>query len=94
MNGKTRKTSSAQLRWFAATQGWTVAYAYEDRATGKHGDRDQFQELFAAAFRREFDCLLFWSLDRLSLEGTVETLNHLQSLSGYGQLQILHGAIP
>ena len=40
--------------------------------------------MFAAASRREFDVLLFWSLDRLSREGTVETLNHLQRLTGYG----------
>ena len=33
---------------------------------------------------REFDVLLFWSLDRLSREGTVETLNHLQRLTSYG----------
>jgi DNA invertase Pin-like site-specific DNA recombinase len=51
---------------------------------GKRGDRDQFQKMFAAASRHEFDCLLFWSLDRLSREGTVETLNHLQRLTGYG----------
>jgi DNA invertase Pin-like site-specific DNA recombinase len=72
------------LRQFAATQGWTVVHEYEDQATGKHGDRDQFQKKFAAASRREFDCLLFWSLDRLSREGTVQTLNHLQRLTGYG----------
>jgi DNA invertase Pin-like site-specific DNA recombinase len=73
-----------QLRQFAATQGWTVVHEYEDQASGKHGDRDQFRKMFAAASRREFDCLLFWSLDRLSREGTVETLNHLQRLTGYG----------
>ena len=28
--------------------------------------------------------LAFWSLDRLSREGTVETLNHLQRLTAYG----------
>jgi DNA invertase Pin-like site-specific DNA recombinase len=28
--------------------------------------------------------LLFWSLDRLSREGTVERLNHLQRLTSYG----------
>ena len=28
--------------------------------------------------------LLFWSLDRLCREGTVETLNHLQRLTSYG----------
>jgi DNA invertase Pin-like site-specific DNA recombinase len=72
------------LRDFAATQGWSVVHEYGDRASGKHGDREQFQKMFAAASRREFDCLLFWSLDRLSREGTVETLNHLQRLTGYG----------
>lgn len=73
-----------QLRDFAATQGWTVVHEYVDRASGKRGDREQFQKMFGAASRREFDVLLFWSLDRLSREGTVETLNHLQRLTGYG----------
>jgi DNA invertase Pin-like site-specific DNA recombinase len=73
-----------QLRQFAATQNWTVVHEYVDRASGKRGDREQFQKMFVAASRREFDILLFWSLDRLSPEGTVETLNHLQRLTGYG----------
>jgi len=61
-----------------------VVHEYVDRASGKNGDRDQFKKMFAAASRREFDCVLFWSLDRLSREGTVATLNHLQRLSDYG----------
>jgi DNA invertase Pin-like site-specific DNA recombinase len=73
-----------QLRAFAATQGWAVVHEYVDRASGKCGERDQFQRMFTAASKREFDILLFWSLDRLSREGTVETLNHLQRLTGYG----------
>src|ERR1019366_5303619 len=73
-----------QLRAFAATQGWTVVHEYVDRASGKRGDREQFQKMFSAASKREVDCLLFWSLDRLSREGTVETLNHLQRLTNYG----------
>jgi DNA invertase Pin-like site-specific DNA recombinase len=73
-----------QLRAFAETQGWTVVDEYVDRASGKRGDRQQFQRMFTAASKREFDCLLFWSLDRLSREGTVETLNHLQRLTSYG----------
>src|SRR6185312_672831 len=73
-----------QLREFAATQRWTIVNEYVDRASGKRGDREQFQKMLAAASRREFDVLLFWSLDRLSREGTVETLNHLQRLTGYG----------
>jgi DNA invertase Pin-like site-specific DNA recombinase len=73
-----------QLREFAATQGWTIIHEYVDKASGKRGDRDQFLKMFAAASRREFDVLLFWSLDRLSREGVVETLNYLQRLTGYG----------
>lgn len=73
-----------QLRQFAKSQRWRVSHEYTDKASGKRGDREQFQAMFEAASRREFDILLFWSLDRLSREGTVETLNHLQRLTGYG----------
>jgi DNA invertase Pin-like site-specific DNA recombinase len=73
-----------QLRQFAISQDWKVVHEFTDRASGKRSDREQFQKMFAAASRREFDVLLFWSLDRLSREGTVETLNHLQRLTGYG----------
>jgi DNA invertase Pin-like site-specific DNA recombinase len=73
-----------QLRKFAATQKWEIVHEYVDNASGKRGDRDQSQKMFTAASKREFDILLFWSLDRLSREGTVETLNHLQRLTGYG----------
>jgi DNA invertase Pin-like site-specific DNA recombinase len=75
-----------QLRAFAATQGWTVTAEYIDRVSGGKGvsEREQFQKMFTAASKREFDILLFWSLDRLSREGTVATLNHLERLNGYG----------
>lgn len=73
-----------QLRKFAASQRWRIVNEFVDKASGKRGDREQFQKMLSAASRREFDVLLFWSLDRLSREGTVETLNHLQRLTGYG----------
>ena len=74
----------AQLRQFVEAQNWTVVHEYVDRATGKRSDREQFQRLFAAASRRQFDLVLFWSLDRFSREGVLETLNHLQRLQSYG----------
>ena len=73
-----------QLREFCRKQGWEVVAEYIDRASGKHSDRERFQAMFAAASRREFDLVLFWSLDRFSREGTVETLQHLQRLTSYG----------
>lgn len=73
-----------QLRQFAATQGWRVAVEYCDEVSGSTSDRPQFQAMFQAATRREFDVLLFWSLDRLSREGVLDTLQHLNRLTGYG----------
>ncbi len=40
--------------------------------------------MFADASRRKFDLVLFWSLDRLSREGVLETLQHLNRLTGCG----------
>ncbi len=40
--------------------------------------------LFAAASQRKFDVVLFWSLDRFSREGVLETLRHLERLASYG----------
>jgi DNA invertase Pin-like site-specific DNA recombinase len=73
-----------QLRDFAQKQGWRVICEYTDLITGKHAEREQFQLMFEAASQRRFDVLLFWSLDRLSREGALETLTHLNRLTGYG----------
>jgi DNA invertase Pin-like site-specific DNA recombinase len=40
--------------------------------------------MFEDASKRRFDILLFWSLDRLSREGVLETLQYLNRLSSYG----------
>jgi DNA invertase Pin-like site-specific DNA recombinase len=40
--------------------------------------------MFTAASRCEFDIVLFWSLDRFSREGVLETLQHLQQLNSHG----------
>jgi DNA invertase Pin-like site-specific DNA recombinase len=74
----------AQLREFARALGWQVVVEYVDQITGKHSDRVAFQQMFRDASQRKFDVLLFWSLDRLSREGALETLQHLNRLTGYG----------
>ena len=73
-----------QLREFCAKQDWRIVGEYTDPASGKRSDREQFQQMFTAASRRQFDCVLFWSLDRFSREGVYETLQHLQRLTAYG----------
>src|SRR6266849_2110680 len=74
----------SQLKEFARLQGWVVVAVYADQLTGKNSDREQFQRMFQDASKRRFDVLLFWSLDRLSREGALETLQHLNRLTSYG----------
>ena len=73
-----------QLREFGVRQLGEITLEFVDTATGKNGDRDQFKAMFEAASQRKFDVLLFWSLDRLSREGALETLQYLNRLTGYG----------
>ena len=73
------------MREFAAKQDWTIVHEYIDHVSGKTADkRPQFQAMLAAASRREFDLVLFWSLDRFSREGVLPTLKHLELLTSYG----------
>jgi DNA invertase Pin-like site-specific DNA recombinase len=82
--GQDTENQLVQLREFATKQGWTASREYIDRETGSKSDREQFQAMFADASKRKFDLLLFWSLDRLSREGVLETLQHLNRLTSCG----------
>jgi DNA invertase Pin-like site-specific DNA recombinase len=79
--GQDTENQLRQLRDFCARQdGWVILREYVDRVSGKNGDREQFQALFEAASRREFDIVLFWALDRFTRDGVFATLQHLQRL--------------
>src|SRR5712664_1609763 len=82
--GQETENQLVQLREFASKQGWQIIREYIDRETGGTSDRVEFQEMFADASRRKFDLVLFWSLDRLSREGVLETLQHLNRLTACG----------
>jgi DNA invertase Pin-like site-specific DNA recombinase len=81
------RTRLRELRQFVAnkaTEGWAPAGEYVDQASGKNANRPEFQRLFRDAAERKFDLVLFWSLDRFTREGVLETLQHLQRLTGNG----------
>ena len=82
--GQDTQNQLHQLRGFAARQGWLIVSEFVDYESGSADDREQFQAMIQAASRRQFDVLLFWSLDRFSREGVFETLTHLNRLTGYG----------
>jgi DNA invertase Pin-like site-specific DNA recombinase len=73
-----------QLRDFAIKQGWKIAKEYTDEVSAKNGDRKGFQAMWQDAAAHRFDCLLFWSLDRLTREGTLTTLQYLRRLKDHG----------
>ncbi|MGA1998337.1 MAG: recombinase family protein [Bryobacteraceae bacterium] len=83
--GQDTENQLAQLRDFCKHQHWAIAREYVDHVSAKRADnRAQFQALFVAAARREFDLVLFWSLDRFSREGALATMQHLQRLNSHG----------
>lgn len=83
-DGQDATNQLEQLRYFAGQQGWQIIAEYVDTATAGTADREQFQRMFEAAEQGQFDTLLFWSLDRLTREGTLETLQHLRRLEQAG----------
>lgn len=72
------------LREYAQREGLDVVTEFIDHGTGGNGNRDQFKAMFDAATKRRFSLLLFFSLDRLSREGTLQTLQYLQRLTACG----------
>jgi DNA invertase Pin-like site-specific DNA recombinase len=73
-----------QLREFAAKQGWEIAVEFVDTVSGSgKKERPQFAKMMLAASRHEFDCILFWKLDRFSREGVRKTLRYLTQLDGW-----------
>jgi DNA invertase Pin-like site-specific DNA recombinase len=85
--GQDTENQLRELRQFVsnkAPEGWTLAGEYVDQASGKSANRPEFQRLFRDAAERRFDLVLFWSLDRFSREGVVETLQHLERLKANG----------
>lgn len=74
-----------QLREYAEKQGWNIIDVKTDVCSGSKSidERIGLKEVFDLARKRKFDVLLFWSLDRLSREGTRSTLEYLSRLDAY-----------
>jgi DNA invertase Pin-like site-specific DNA recombinase len=75
-----------ELRKFLKKEGYELAGEYVDHESGRKGrrEREAFDEMFEAAENREFDVLVFWSLDRFSREGIRKTISYLQQLDALG----------
>lgn len=74
-----------QLQAYALKQGWEIVDIVTDVCSGEKSadDRIGLKRVFADARQRRFDVLLFWSLDRLSREGSRTTLEYLTRLDSF-----------
>jgi putative DNA-invertase from lambdoid prophage Rac len=75
-----------QLRQYAATQNWEIVEVICDVASGGKDakERQGLARVLLLAHQRKFDVLLFWSLDRLSREGSRKTISYLTTLEQHG----------
>ena len=80
---QTVENQRLKLTDFAKAMDWTVVAEYANEESGASATRPQFSAMIDAASRREFDCVLVWSLDRFSREGIGETYAYLSKLASY-----------
>lgn len=75
-----------QLRDFANGQPWEIVEEITDVASGGKtaSERRGLKQVFQMAHQKTIDVVLFWSLDRLSREGTRATIEYLTRLDDYG----------
>jgi Site-specific recombinases, DNA invertase Pin homologs len=83
---QTEDNQRRELREFLDTEGYNLAAEYVDHESGRKGrrEREAFDRMFRAAENREFDILVFWSLDRFSREGIRKTISYLKQLDALG----------
>ena len=83
---QTEENQRRQLRAFLNREGYELAGEFVDHESGRKGRRERsgFDQMFEAAENREFDVLVFWSLDRFSREGIRKTIHYLQHLESLG----------
>lgn len=80
-HGQDSENQLAQIREWAQQNGHEVVAEYVDTVSGS-GKRvhPEFDRMMRDAEAHKFQMLLFWSLDRLSREGVLATLQHLKRL--------------
>ena len=83
---QTEENQRRELREFLQREGYELVGEYVDHESGRKGrrEREAFDDMFEAAENREFDVLVFWSLDRFSREGIRKTISYLQQLEVLG----------
>lgn len=84
-HGQDTENQLAQIRAWCDANGHAIVAEYVDQASGSGKvRRPQFERMLEGAAAHEFEMLVFWSLDRLSREGPLATLQYLKRLDDAG----------
>ncbi|HLW52957.1 MAG TPA: recombinase family protein [Candidatus Angelobacter sp.] len=81
--GQDPEMQLAELREYCERREWTIRREYVDSGiSGAKESRPELNRLMADAYRREFDTVLVWKVDRFgrSLKGLVTSLADLHAL--------------
>ncbi len=73
--GQDTANQADQLLSYCQRMGYSVFREYTDYESGSSSNRTKFMQMFEDARKRQFDLVLFWSLDRFSREGTRATIS-------------------
>ena len=75
----------SQLQEYAKRQNWNIVEIITDVCSGSKSaaERTGLNKVFKMAHKKQFDVVLFWSLDRFSREGSRKTLEYLTRLDDY-----------
>lgn len=84
--GQTPENQLIELRTWCERVGHQIVDEYVEHESGRKGEnaRREFARLMQDAARRQFDLVLFWSLDRFSREGMAQTIHYLRRLESHG----------
>lgn len=83
-NGQDPEMQLSELRECASRRGWEIATEYVDQGvSGSKESRPQLNQLMADAYRRKFDAVLVWKIDRFG-RSLKHLVNALADLCAYG----------
>lgn len=73
------------LQGWGGSRGYEITKVYAENETAwKDGHQKELARLLQDAYRRKFDVVLVWALDRLTRSGALAILQLVHSLKGYG----------
>lgn len=82
--GQTVENQLFDIRRFCSAQEHAILIEDQDVISGTKARKPGLDRILAAAERKEFDILVVWSLDRLTREGALRTLEIIQQLTKLG----------